>query len=755
MLFRKLILVLIISIQTLTIVSQTVVRVFDKSDGSPLPCAHVTLIPIASGKSLTEMTKPDGNLQLSEAFLKKNQKFKLRISYLGYETFTDTFSIKPEIAVGLISDNKKINEVVVTAQYSPGHPEKAVHKIKVIGAEKIKEMAAISLRDVLANETNIRLSQDGILGSSMSMQGISGENVKILIDGVPVIGRLDGNIDLSQINLNDIEQIEIIEGPMSVNFGTNALAGTINLITRKEAKDKLSFGLNSYVENTGTYDFSGHSTFRHGKNTFMLSGGRNYFDGWAPEDAFLPDFSKTPADSSRSKRWKPKEQYLGRLQYYRDIKKIKVGIKAEAFNETITNRGRPLLPYSERAFDDYYHTQRFDQAITASGELSPSARLNLVASANFYRRIKNTYIKDLTNLNELLSASPGDQDTSYYRQFMSRAGIATSVPNRWYNYEIGYDLSHESAEGVRIQSKNKSMGDYSVFSSGEFSVNENFIIRPGLRFTYNTTYKAPVSPAINLKYSFANSNLRLSFAKGFRAPSIKELYFTFVDINHNILGNEALKAESSDNVSINYSWKKIVNQKAYQFDVSGFYNAIRQMIQLANISGPTGNEYSYINIGKYKTSGGSLGFIFRRQHFNLNIIYSLTGHFNEIADDFDIDPFSFSSEIKTNLSYSWKQPGVSLNFFHKYQGLLPGYSVNEDKEVILTHIGEYHMAEVNISKSLFHKQLIISTGIKNLFNVREISSATTGGIHSGGENSIPVGMGRMLFLKIDYTFSRS
>ena len=72
----------------------------------------------------------------------------------------------------------------------------------------------------------------------MSMQGISGENVKILIDGVPVLGRLDGNIDLSKINLNDVDQIKVIEGPQSVSYGTNGMAGTINIIIKKDQKKK-------------------------------------------------------------------------------------------------------------------------------------------------------------------------------------------------------------------------------------------------------------------------------------------------------------------------------------------------------------------------------------------------------------------------------------------------------------------------------------------------------------------------------------
>lgn len=126
-----------------------------------------------------------------------------------------------------------LDGLVVTGQYAPNTIEKATHKVRVIDRQKMDVMSAQNLRDVLTNELNIRISQDNVLGSSMSMQGISGQNVKILIDGVPVVGRLEGNIDLSQINLNNIERVEIIEGPMSVNYGTDALAGTINLITKK------------------------------------------------------------------------------------------------------------------------------------------------------------------------------------------------------------------------------------------------------------------------------------------------------------------------------------------------------------------------------------------------------------------------------------------------------------------------------------------------------------------------------------------
>ena len=85
------------------------------------------------------------------------------------------------------------------------------------------------------------ITQDPALGSSLKIKGLSGNNVKILIDGVPVIGRMGGNIDLSQLNLYNIDHIEMVEGPMSVMYGSDALAGAINIITKENRNS--NFGL--------------------------------------------------------------------------------------------------------------------------------------------------------------------------------------------------------------------------------------------------------------------------------------------------------------------------------------------------------------------------------------------------------------------------------------------------------------------------------------------------------------------------------
>ena len=147
---------------------------------------------------------------------------------------------------------KDINEVVITGQLSEKSAEEAVHKVRIISGKKLKSGLFTDLGQILEKELNIRLTQDNILGSSISLQGISGQNVKILIDDVAVIGRMNGNINLSQINITNIERIEIIEGPLSSIYGTDALAGTINIITNKSNDSERS--INTYYETIGKYN---------------------------------------------------------------------------------------------------------------------------------------------------------------------------------------------------------------------------------------------------------------------------------------------------------------------------------------------------------------------------------------------------------------------------------------------------------------------------------------------------------------------
>ncbi|MGD1847686.1 MAG: TonB-dependent receptor plug domain-containing protein [Salibacteraceae bacterium] len=400
--------------------AQTSVVVKEAKSNVTLPGAHVVFYAPNSKDSVALQTDVSGKAELPSNWASGDKKWSYRASFVGYQTQHDTLKSGDKSVIYLLPSLENLGEVVVTAQYEPGSSEDAVHVVRVIDREKIDHMAAVSLDDVLSNALNIRLSQDNVLGSRMSMQGISGRNVKILVDGIPMIGRQDGNLDLSQINLQDIERIEVVEGPLSVNFGTDALAGTINLITRKGGREKIGIRSTTYQETIGTYNQNLSVNFNH-KNLFArVSGTRNFFDGWNPGDDHMFSPPERSADETRVQQWKPREQWLGSALVGWRGTTSEVSYQFRYFEETIKNRGFPRPPYGESAFDDQYITRRTDHGINYKTTITDNIRFSAVAGYNHYEREKNTFLTDLTTLGQSLSAAEGSQDTSVFELWMSR-----------------------------------------------------------------------------------------------------------------------------------------------------------------------------------------------------------------------------------------------------------------------------------------------------------------------------------------------
>lgn len=727
-------------------------KVMNRETGRPLEAVHVYFRALEAPAEKVLLTDTAGKLKFDPKVL-NHGLCEITLKTLGYETLCDTFIPSLQHRIYYLKPESMVtNSVVITAQYTPNSPEKAVHKINVIDRKKIEAMGAQNLRDVLSNEMNIRISQDNVLGSSMSLQGISGQNVKILIDGVPVTGRLNGSIDISQINMYNVERIEIIEGPLSVNYGTDALAGTINIITQKSVKRNFSLSSNNYYESSGQYNFLGNLSYRKRNNNIMISGGRNYFDGWRYSDPAFYIERPHIADSTRYQNWKSKEQIFGSVYYGTLVGRMKVMYNGDCFYEQIVSRGLPRLPYYETAFDDDYTTGRIGNAISVNGALNRRLNLNVLAAYNYYQRIKNTFLNDLTTLQSILTENAGDQDTSKFKNLTARGSINSHNEKAKLNYEMGYDINHETGTGIRIAEGKKQIGDYALFFTSEYRPFKNIVLRPGLRIIYNTAYQAPVIPSLNIRYSINEKNtLRASYAKGFRAPSIKELYFFFVDINHNIQGNENLKAEQSHNFNLAYTHLKRKQNALLKMEASVFYNRISNMISLAQLSG---TKYTYFNVEEYRTTGFQGQGELTWKHLKMSLGATYTGRYNQLHRlNTDLQKFTYSPEARLNFYYEWYKHRTTFAVFYKYNGKLPSFTSNENNEILRTVINDYHTADISVSKSVFAKKINISAGVKNLFNVRNVSGVVTGAAHASASNSVTIGMGRIYFVKLDFYIS--
>ncbi len=632
-----------------------------------------------------------------------------------------------------VTFSRSLIELVITGNYKPTGIDKSVLPTRNITLEKLAPLGLQNVADVLKYQANIRIQQDPLLGSGMSMQGISGENVKILIDGVPVIGRQNGNIDLSQLNIYNVERIEVVEGPLSVQYGTNALAGTINIITKKTPKKTLDFQGSTYFESAGHFNANGMIGWRGDEQSVMVSGGRNFFNGWST------------IDTCRFKEWKPKIQYFSDLVYNIKLGKASLRYSGSYFNEYILNRGRPLSPYFEKAFDDHFNTTRLSNSVNFSYPFKNDLKTNLIFAFNDFKRVKNTYYKDLINVSEVLTANPSDQDTTQFK-LVSARGTLTKTDNKKLNFETGFDINVENANSQRIKQQRQSIGDYAAFVSAEWAITEGITLRPGLRVSHNTTYKSPLVPSLHLKWKLNNEwTARASYGKGFRAPSLKELYFYFVDINHNIRGNENLLAENSHNLNSVFTYKKVKDKKVFKFEGSAFYNDIRNLITLAILRGKQ-NEFGYINIGKYKTLGGQAFAEYVVNNFSIGTGLGYTNRTNVIEDK----KFEAGSwEGRSNITYSLPQYDIDFNLWYKYSGRQAGFVLDESGLVQPTFLASYQIADFGFSKKILKKKIAISSGIKNLFNVKNIDSQLVSGAHSASNGLSSLGTGRNFYIKCE------
>jgi outer membrane receptor for ferrienterochelin and colicins len=739
-----------------------------ENETTSVPGAHLFCKNLDNQKTYTFFSDADGKVHLKDIGSFKH--LAISIYALGFERLNDTLSNTSDKKYFLKQTQTGLNELVITAQYAPNDPEKAVHAIRIIDAKKITAMAAVTLKDVLTNELNIRISQDNILGSSMKLQGVSGQNVKILMDGVPMIGRLNGDIDISQINMNNVERIEIVEGPLSVSYGTDALGGTINIITKKGQGHKISADVQGYYESYGQYNLNANVGYNFKNQSIRLSGGRNFFDGWNPGDKqFKMDWAHHPvADSSRSKQWNPKESYFGSLSYGYKLKDLQFYYTLDYFNEEIKNRGYPE-PHSDyvNASDDIYKTTRLNNSVSVDGKLSSRFRLNGVVGYNYYKRNKNTYVKDLSTLDQILSPNEGDQDTSVFKTFMSRATISNYNQSSPVNYEIGYDAKLESTTGARIKSREESINDYALFGSLEWKAFKNFVVRPGLRLAYNTDYKAPLIPSLNVKYTIptignGSVNIRGSYARGFRAPTLTELYFDFVDNNHTIHGNENLKAEYSNNFSLAVNYMRSKGDWSYKTEASAFYTSIKNKIGYATDSSrydPTQAgvvPLIYLNIDQYKSLGVQFQQSVSYKHLKVTLGASYIGTYNDLSTEFNVSALTYSPEVKANVFYEWHQPDMTFGLFYKFNGKQNGYALNSDgTNAELTTMAAYSWADCSISKMFFEKKLNVAIGSKNIFNIESVAqtgASSSSSPHSSGTGATPIGSGRTYFITMTYHF---
>jgi len=720
--------------------SQSQVQVLEKDGKTPIFLSHVKFTSLAGvDKGKYQWLVSDEGGFANNPFLDTT---KVEISYVGYEKEAITLLPNQTIKIKLQPSAFGLNELVITAQFAPIEKEKSIYEIKTIAAEQLTEKGATNLREALNNELTFKTNNGHVNETAITLNGLSGNHVKFMIDGVPVEGRLKGNVDLSQINLNEVERIEVIEGPTSVAYGTNALGGVINIITKKNQFKKLDVGLKTYYESIGQYNISAKIGFKVKRNLFKVSGGRNFFEGFANQD------------TSRYKDWKPREQYFGNFLFSRRIHHLKFSYIFDVFTETMTSRGAPQAPYYVTAFDTYYKTSRFSNKALLSGRVGKNSFLDVTLSQSYYKRTRNIYYKDLTSLDEFLTVGDNDQDTTFFNSYLFRGVYSKNSDSNKVNFMLGTELKNDAIDAERIEGSQQNIGDYALFGHLKYNPTKAITIQPAVRYAYNTNYTAPIVPSINFLVNVGKTtNIRASYAKGFRAPSLKELYLEFhFNSTINLWGSESLSSENSDHINLSVDYHNSFKEHKIRVTPKVFYSKINDLIYLEQTSAI---DWTYTNIDYLTTQGVALNINYQYKNIQLNGAYSYYGNYNSQFNKTDFkNDFFYTNDAVAGVGYMLDSLGLKLNLSYKYTGTIKSYYLDDDKNIKESYIGDYHTFDFTGTKYLMNKKMQLVAGVKNLFDVKQVDMVgdVFGVSNSNGATSLNVLWGRSYFVALNFNF---
>lgn len=501
-----------------------------------------------------------------------------------------------------------MDAIVVTATRSPSVLRDVPIPTRVIAAEQIRARGALRLTDLLAEEPGLILSH--FLGAGIQLQGLDPAYTLILIDGEPVIGRAGGTLDLNRFPVTDIESIEIVQGPASSLYGNEALAGVINIRTRKPdsslgAQAGLRLQSHGIRNVTGSFEGSGRIV------SWRFNGDQLHSNGYDlhPETPGLtgPGFSSNTLSGRVDASLSESLEARLTMRRAREDQSNKVGFQQD---------GRVV------AFDQ--EDKQMDVSISPSLDWTPrpgntwTVRGHL---ANFMTE---------SNLEGGLQGA-GATRTSFEQGLRKIELHQNLIVGTRLILTSGVGAQKESVEANRIAGKFRSNQTTWVMTQQQFFVARPLELTAGFRVDHHSDYGWQVSPKAGFMIKSRNTiRVRGSVGTGFKAPSFQQLYMDYTNpvAGYSVIGsadalallNRLERAGQIRTVLSDLSvYDTVTPESSLSFNMSGdtdlgrrlhlhvaaFRNKVRDLIETQPVAIKHNGQqvFSYVNLSRIVTQG--------------------------------------------------------------------------------------------------------------------------------------------------------
>lgn len=529
-----------------------------------------------------------------------------------------------------------LDEVVVTATKTELTQKENPRSVEVITKEDIQNTGAISVRDALRTATNIDIvSVNHGGGENISIRGGDTDGVLILVNGRRVAGENyfmsqgSNAYALDRLNLSNVDHIEILRGPASAIYGSGAMSGVINIITKKSEKPEFSVGVA-----TGTNEMSNYYHYDTGKNGKVSVN-------------FDVNFSKLRnIDSKTGKNLLhgPKQAYNLNLDYEMD-ENNNLNLMLDYAKDNLETRMRDFSVSSSAPDDLKYPITSFTSerktiALTYDGKNSNS---DYSLSASYSQLNRDPYAAD----------TPGTNEKKYKSwNIEARDTIRTSDNNKLI---FGGEYRGDKASIYSGDNTVKNTDQYSLYLYDEYRVDNKLLLTPAIRYDYHKSFGSHTSPNLGATYFISDkSRFKANYGTSYRAPSVDELYgaFTHGGIwgGMAIVGNPDLKPEKSKGWEISYEQEfgDTTSAKLTYFD-NKKEDAISYKIEMASPS----------QMGKFYNidSTSSKGVEFEIKH-DFGKGFTLVGNYNwlDSVDDTTGERLNYNARNTYMAKLMWTEP---------------------------------------------------------------------------------------------------
>ncbi len=545
--------------QTRTVTGQ----VTDKKTGEPLVGVHVIAYP---SQEIT-ITNFDGKYTLSKV---QTDDTTIKASIVGYKENSKSIDTGAEVNFAMEETTDLLSEVVVTGTRTLKTLESTPVLTKLVTEQQIEASGATTALDALEFAMpGVSFERDPHT-TLLSIQGLNNRYILVLLDGQRLTGETLDQVNMERIDANDIERIEVLGGAASALYGSNAVGSVVNIITKKNRKkwqgslEGRYSGKNRDLTNNLALGYRGKGL------DFRFSGFRRSTKGYQLTSEKDTIISPVAVD------------YSARVDAaYKISEQLRIGLKGRYFqnDDEDTNpkstAHKLAQNYTYGAYLDWKPTDKHFVQVKANAD-----------------EAKQTLTK-LENKPDYLSART---------KYKTISLVDTYTLNRGLQFVIGAEYNFESVFNQTVFGKDettKSVNDWNAFVQADCKIVPSLDFVAGLRYTNHETYGSHYTPKFTMMHTLGKFKFRGNIAWGYKAPTMRRLYYNFSHGSFFVKGNPNLEPETSfyTSLSSEYGGKNI------NVSVNLFKNKLQDKIVGYRTRTKNGVLYTYKNFADVRIKG--------------------------------------------------------------------------------------------------------------------------------------------------------